>query len=536
MNFRKYAEVILFATITILFSFSPWLTLWQMTPPGKIFTGPHWWTDYYAYLGFLENGVRGSLTERFLISITPQSIWIHGIYTFSGYLLGKLNIDSITIYHLDRLLLGSLFIVLVYFFYRSIFKNKFYSIVASIFVFWIPGFSRTQNFLNPGFTRPLDGVQQFNILTRAGGLPHYTFSSIFVILAVWFFLNYKKSFLIKTLILTLLSWIFIIANPVNAMIYYFILFVYFIFSLILNFHVSLFLKDKGKDCLVVIISFISNVPLFIYYYKALSSFPWGQISNVFNFFIGNIPLPIFELILALGPILIFSFLGSIVIVWKKMRGEIIEDWTIFFLSWALAQWILYFLANKLGMENYRFIQSLYYIPMAGLTVYALKLIVHLWERLPVIYQVKRKYLVILLVLLSYITTTPTLSYSYREHLVKYNNGLTYISKKEYAAYKFLEKNSPFASVVLAEYTPTVLLPGMSGNSVKLDFLDKTKIQKTDFFSNKLLAAEAKAYLKENNISYIWVGSEEHSRGFRDANYPFLHKIFQNGDVDIYQVP
>lgn len=540
-----------FSLVTFLFSFSPWFILLARTPKGQIFSGIHWWdSDYFVYLSFVENGVRGFLNERFLMnSITSYPAWIHGIYTLSGYLFGHLiGIHSISIYALDRFILGLIFLFLLTYLYKSIFKSVFWTFIALVFIFWIPGFPTTYNVHSSMFSQYLSWIQQLNILTRATGLPHYLFGFIFIIPAVWIFVSYRGFSLKKLIILSLLTQCFTYANPVNSLIFYATLAV-FVFLSILTTILQNTVKGKKdflslpksviEDGLVALLLFLLNLPLLLYYRMILSNYPWGEISNVFKFFVGNSRISLLELFLSLGPLVLFSFTGIIVCSWRMIKSKSPDRWHLFCISWVVAQSGLFLYANSFGIEQYRFLQGLYYIPMGILAVEAVRFFAHLFEQFFPIHVSSRLWVCIFTVF-SFLVTLPTLYLSFGQSLYTYSN-LSYFQTiyfptvKQFEAYSYLERNTPFAATVLALAEASSHIPAFSGNANKLDFIDKTKISKSQFFSNSISPEEASSYLKNSTISYVWVGWEERNTGFQVNKYPYLQQIFRNSEVEIYKV-
>ncbi|MBI2617605.1 hypothetical protein HYW55_05720 [Candidatus Gottesmanbacteria bacterium] len=550
----------LFVLATFLFSFSPWIILLVKTPPDHIFSGIHWWdSDYFVYLSFVENGVRGHLDERFLMnSITSYTAWIHGIYTISGYILGFLGgLNSIVIYHIDRFVLGLLFSFLLMFFYQSVFKSKIWTFLGLLFVFWISGFPTTYQMDSPSFSRYLSWIQQLNIFTRATGLPHYLFSFVFFIPAVWVFVSFRGPFMKKIIYLVFLTSVFIYANPVNSLIFYATLSLYlFLTPVVMVLHKTVKQKrfsfrslvyavshmDFVKDVFLTLILFLCNLPLLLYYEKLLTAYPWGEISNVFKFFIGNSLITFSDLFLALGPLALFSFFGIFICLWKVIHSDVQRKWYIVCIAWVIAQSGLFLRGNLLGIEQYRFLQGLYYIPMGVLAVESIRFSGKHLEILSRILfvRISQNIWVGIITGISFLVTLPTLYVSYGQNLYTYSNlsyfqSLYFPTKQQYNAYAFLERNTPFATTVLAGKEASFHIPALSGNANKLDFIDKGDIQKHQFFSNNLSFEKAHEYLTKNNISYIYVGWEERNLGFTGSNNPYLKSIFKNSEVEVYKV-
>src|SRR3990172_6763351 len=60
--------------LTLFISLSPWLAELFATPKNQVFTGINRWsTDYYIYLSYVEQGIRGFLSTKLIFTTQPHS-------------------------------------------------------------------------------------------------------------------------------------------------------------------------------------------------------------------------------------------------------------------------------------------------------------------------------------------------------------------------------------------------------------------------------------------------------------------------------
>lgn len=119
----------------------------------------------------------------------------------------------------------------------------------------------------------------------------------------------------------------------------------------------------------------------------------------------------------------------------------------------------------------------------------------------------------------------------------------YISTQENAALQYLDGETPDGSGVLSGYTIGNMIPAKTHNRVYFGHYHQTpdyweKINNlTNFYSNNFSENEAEDFLKANNISHIYWGSDEKNITFSSDNdeleYRFLETVFSNTQVTIF---
>src|SRR3989339_1667450 len=110
---KKIYLIPLIILLTLLISLSPWAAELFATPIDRIFTGINRWsTDYYIYLSYVEQGVRGFLSTKLIFTTQSHpSVFFYLAYTIPGYIFGHIfGLNSIFIYHFFRTIYGFVFL------------------------------------------------------------------------------------------------------------------------------------------------------------------------------------------------------------------------------------------------------------------------------------------------------------------------------------------------------------------------------------------------------------------------------------------
>ena len=510
--------------LTLFISLSPWLAELFATPKNQVFTGINRWsTDYYIYLSYVEQGIRGFLSTKLIFTTQPHSaIYFFLAYTIPGYIFGHIfGLNSIFIYHFFRTLYGLIFLSMTIVFFYKISKSKVITLTAFIFTFYISGFVKIINLVPFQAARYLEWLQEQNIIGRTTGPLHYNVGFIIFIATFLYYFYTKTSFAKKTVILGLLLNGLLLSNPFNFLLIALSFAAYLLIKLVF------FKKDPQfyEEIITILVSFIISLPLFFILNYYLSAPPWGVVSVGPKFYVKTTPsINLLEAALSIGPIIFLGILGSINLLLKKNKYNNLSM-LIFLIIWPVIQFILLLFGDSLKIHPPRAFSGLYYLPLAYFSA----------DFINRLFSGYKKQLFILLLL--FILTLPNYYLSYKEHLFaftdfKYFSPFVYPSKLQVEAFRYLEKNTPAYSGVLALYEASSLINGFSGNSTELS-LDQNI--KTAFYSNKLSSKDAVEFLKKYHFQYIYFGYQEKFLGGSMDKYPFLKKIFDNKEVNIYQI-
>ena len=552
-NFFWYFLLPVAVGITLTISLSPWFFEYLATPAGQVFSGINRWSsDYFTYLSYVELGRRGELGARLLATTQPQiPVYAHLAHTLPGFVFGHLfGFNSIISYHLARTIYGLIFLILCWVFFYRLTKSRMMTAVAFWLTFYVAGFPKIDRLWPISFSRYLAWFQEQNIIGRATGPLHYAAGAIFFILAVLWWFTGKTTGWKKILVAGILINFTLLANP-------------FAF-LILSVSFGIFaLVTFAWDSLI---PFALAIPLFLYNQHFLSQPPWGTLGNAPAFYtISHPAIPFWDAIMSIGPIFFLGIAGMSIILLPAARGKRQDlQQYLFLLIWFLVQFFLFFFGDFVRLDPLRSFNSLYYLPLALFSAYFLVMLSKLITRYIAADVTSEKVpreadcgvgrrasqrksiasdsvcsniLLIILLFFLFTTTFPNFYLSYKEQLFAFTDfksfsNFTYPTVAQVAAFRWLEKNTPVGSGVLALYEASFLIIGFSGNATGANMDYNLR---TPFYSGTLSSRDAYQFLKNNHFRYVYDGYQERAVGGNLNKYPFLKKIFENSEVRIYQV-
>ncbi len=234
--------------------------------------------------------------------------------------------------------------------------------------------------------------------------------------------------------------------------------------------------------------------------------------------------------MSVGPIFFLGIAG-LFLLFKDKNRPVKLSVLIFLAVWPMIQFVLLIFGDVFKIHPPRAFSGLYYLPLSYFSAY---FIVYLSKK---INTSMYRYIAGLIILIIFFVTFPNYYLSYKEHLYaftdfKYFSPFIYPSKKQVEAFKFLEKNTPAYSGVLALYEASSLINGLSGNTTEVNLDQNLKMP---FYSKSLTDVEAKKFLIKYHFQYVYFGYQERFSGDNLDRYEFLKKIFSNEEVRIYQV-
>ena len=534
---KKFLEtliVILITTVIISFSFLPVIKNSTIAPPNTVYTMVHNYTlDYYIYLSFIVQGQQGNLLAHELHTSEPHlGSLSHILYLGAGWITGPLNLPPFIVYQLLRLV-SAVFLALTIYWFISLFFKKPKDRILAFFL----SYASTGLPLVAHLTQ-LDGVK------RSAFLPHWTFENALFLLALGFI--FKNKIITSGVIIFILN----LFSPFHSGI---ILISYFTFILlsgaanifggaikifraqlldpsqracehgkILLQAKKIFANQKIFNLLTLILFFL---PSFIYINLAYSSGPllnirlWEarQFEDI-NFFLNNY-------LLTIGPTIFIAPLGALIAI---KRGGI-KNLSI--LTISIIVYLLLFslpLTRLLGISNFRFHNFPTFVFLGIFSFY-------------VISQVKYSKVRNLIFAVIIIISSVSYYQSYKQLSAEganfpYNH---YVPRDLYDGFLYLKETSDKKKdVVLTGFVAGNMLPGVSGNRVfighqvsTINFQAKQALVEK-FFSNQMTLTEAQKFLKDNYITYVFIGPEE--SGFTPSKYSFLKPVFDRG-VKIYKI-
>lgn len=552
--------VLILALFSIFLGLFPTLHRYLETPKGRIFAGTEFYSDDYSiYVSNIFQGQNGRWTLLDKHTSEPhKGTIIHLEYLLWGKITKLLNFNQIVSFHLARLLFGLLFLFVSYFILMKLFsKNRLLRIIIFTYLTLSSGFPIINSNPDPNTKHHFSWLSEIDPVYKTTVLPHYLLGYLFFLLCSYFFLqllsqkdHQQKNLLFFCLSGSLLGFV----HPVELIIFDCLLLIYLIILLVFK-----IIQNKSKDViypilyiirpfLYIIIFLFSSSLILLYFKTQFNVSPWThmQVWENLTDYRPNLDFLI-DYLLAIGPIFFLNLIGVIFLLIQKKDKYLSSSVLFLFISWQLSLFFLLFFSYPfLKISQVRLLQNPIFFPIsifAGIgTIYLARLtksIVFL-----IIHRIfSFKVFTVLIVLITLIIGFPAGYFSLIAKLKSYQDfsTLIYPEKQQIETLEWLSKNTEKEKVVLSLYEAGTLIPFLSGNTIyaghlwaSLNWPEKSK-KASQFFSGKYPDKEAKQFLIDGNIDYIFFGFQEQSIGFDIESYPFLSKVFENEKAKIYKV-
>jgi hypothetical protein len=539
MNFNR--TVILLGLCAVILSILPFaVNVFMPVTKGRV--NPHWdnWPyDFNYYRSIITQGKNGQITTIDKYTSENQSGKLLRIgYLALGHFSKTFKLDETTAYHVFRILLGLIFVLLIYLFIKmSLNPGKKIILLVFFLCLFIAGYPEIACNPNCHLVPRLWSMTQLDPIRRITFLPHFLYGQIAFIFLLYILLNSNKS--LKWLLgASILLGIAGLDHPSSLILIFPVLGL-----TILSLAWKQLLTKKLFTKLLLII--IITVPFFIYLFVATNSFPWNM-SRLAQFPLG---VNFIDFSLALGPTFIIGMIGAIIIFFSKKDKPIA---LVINSSWLLAIVTLTFAVNNyFNYSQTRFLQVAPHVPSAILTGYII------WEVYKKLlnYFSKKITIIICASVLSviFIPTFSTLyllyydQFDYEIYFAKYSlPNIPYPPYIDYPptewmdGFTWLKNNSKPNEIVLSDFTAGNFIPTYGGNTVFYGHktetynVDKKGEAVTNFFKSEN-SNEQKLFLIKNIINYIFYGPQEKTYRKSDLNIPGTKVVYKNSIVIIYKV-
>lgn len=516
--------------ILLIISQTPMIIRFLNTPQDRIFPFVHtdWAHDYYLYLAAINQGINGDFLYHDPYTTEPTTKGIFYIFfTTTGQIARIFHLNPVAAYHLLTIISFEMFATLAFLLSQMILGRKYafwgalFGIIGTISPTLIWNF-KIDFPINMPWWIMMDAFE------RLYALPHYGAAQALLLLFVILIINFYRNRRIKNAILAA-SAIFIagiilpsvllpigIALPIS---YFF----YILRNSFMQKKIILEQKIAFGFILIVAFAFICYILLF---YQGQAGFPWNHWIP-WGITRWNLNEPAFNRILLLS----FGILPILALP-AMVRAIRRNNWELIFISlWAILPFFMLPFVNILSIAKIRLTQEAPFIPFGILAAYTIFQIVP-----------KYKYPIIAVFLLSTLPVSLNLL-SQRIQYIKtepiYDHF--YIPKTSFEVIEFIKKNLPKNSVILTNekmgniipaFAPTVSYMGHLNQT--MNYPEKEK-NVNNFFSGKWTDEEAKKFLIENGIRYVYYGWQEKELGLDISKYPFLRSIYKNEAVELFQL-
>lgn len=523
------------ANLVIILSNIPLIIRFFNTLPKEIFNFSHiiWVHDYNLYLSAITQGKNGAWAyqDAFTTEITKPGLF-YVFYIAVGKIAAVFDLSPIFAYHFARIVSVELFIIFIYIL-SAILLGKSLSFLTAMFA--LLG-TVSHPFLfkeNLVFNLNIPWWVSFDSIERLNAIPHHIFGQAMLLLSVIFLVCYLREGRIKYAISSAIV-IFIggvvfpaILSPMGAA----LPFSYIIFIL-----VRIIRKKKitinFQILLGLIIIFLASISaLGVIKWQENQGFPWN-IWTLWNVQRWNLREPNFnyDLFFTFGILPILS-LPAIVRSFKSQRIEY-----IFISLWAILPYLLLPFANMLALPKLRLIEEAPFVPWGLLTALTL------FKTTPFLKKPVLRFGIIILFLITTLPISLTIlqqriSTSKRE----FYRDLFYYSKAENQVINFIKDNTPANKVILSDQRMGNTIPAFAPTISYFGHMTMTdnfniKAKNIGLFYNQSWKDEqAKEFLTENRISYVYFGIDEKKLGPGKLTYSLLEPVYQIEEISLYKV-
>jgi hypothetical protein len=466
------------------------------------------------YLAQIKAGLDGHLLpqNQFTTDSASKPTLSELYLSLLGFLSRPLNPNQVFLYHLSRLAIGSLYLLVIYYFLSLFLKNPLERLCAfslSIFTSSLPKFENGQLSIFLSQHTFLDA------LFRPTFIPQHLLRHLFLYLLIIFFLKKNLPLLI------IFSFLLALSAPHSSLIFLLTTFVF----LAVN---SAKKQKTAKQSLLLLAVLFFPALIGVYFLNQSFQSPYGQTVKAWD---ANLlpPLPLLSFAAALGP----TFFLALPALFNKKTYQKKFFFLPLFLFFALI-FTVSPVEKFLPISHLRFLQIPLFPILSILSIQGIKTVF------------KKDLFLILVTTLSILISIPSYLYTFREQTTYHLKNPTnfYIKKTELEALNFLDKNTNRNEAVFTGQFNGNLLPGFTDNSVYVghiigtfQYAEKAQIAE-NFFQGKLSPSTALALFEKNEIKYIWFGEDQAFFGTNlPQTYPQLNLkiIFQNLSVTIYKV-
>lgn len=495
--------------------------------------------DVFGTLVTVKNGMDGSW-----VRISKNTSAIEALKAplvkFEYILIGQIGRlfhahDAFAVFFIARALLSAVLVYVIYLFCRKSILPLWFSILAFLFSLFSAGIT-----LGGGEKQIWDMMYGDGLVfgRTTTAMPHYLIGSIFCLLLLGVFDSYirhpqKKSWKIGSLVF-LTFW----GSLVNI--------TSIVIPVISTGTVAAWLwirkKISGKKFFLWVVPITISFVLPSLYLLYVGKF-WDFSAFAKTEKLWSIPFTPALYLDAVGLVYILSFLSIPGIVKRGRAGE-----------WAMLLWLVihpfmvFFGSDILHFNSVRMFYVPQYVIFSVLATLGLSDLYYLVRR----YSRIGAYALVGLAVGAVVWSSwGTYRLYYRKSLVQFGSKrwpYPYGAPKKtvYEALLWLRDNTK-GETVLSGYHSGTMIPGVAGNSVYVSWwlylsqdarLGKILEPQLKFRYRRFTDAEAEAFLKTNRIKYIFHGPEE--KGIpsivNPGVYPFLTRVFTNGDVEIFEYP
>jgi hypothetical protein len=512
--------------IIVLLNASVWIVKSAKTPAGREFIPIHnSLSDYPFYTSVIRQGIdrQVQVFDRFAVEPHEGSV-VHFFYLVLGWIGGIFGITSAhVIYHVARFILGVGWCMVIYWLCDVMIREKWVRILAFFFSLYSASFPRFL-FVDGGVTTSwfMTWWSELDPIIRAAFVPHFTLGHIAMVVALIAIFHYERSGDRKWLYRGAVSaWVGAFVHPPS----------FIQVAMVVPLYVLLV---RRKHWVLGALSILVAGGLGLMYINQASDvFPWNQPKQFEGV---NFAVPIFEYLLALGPIVLLGLVGALV----KRKAES---------TWLLVIWIVTSLVmipvskmmpfspwtfiREHPISNIRFLQVAIWVPLGILSAHA---VVYLWQ------QYGKRIAIATLVVFMLLTFV-----GYPASINGQVNHMYFSAEYTYPKVGYIQAVKALGSVVKpGQVTLSLSLGGVTtpmyinrttyvGQVVYTPDREAKMKKSWAFYHGDMHVCEAFAFVKENRVGAVLYSFDEQHAGQAVKFYSFLQPWNTYGETTIYSV-
>lgn len=530
---NEWPFILIVSSVILLFTILPTVSaLYFSSSRDLYYTGASLASpvDRTVYLSQIEEARQGHIFIHNLFTSEPQVGYVSPLWVTLGNLAKVFSLSPLFIFHLARLFLGFILLLVIYLFISCVWTDIKWRRVGFLAVTLNSSLYLNLASLSPANFNGYFGIDLWfndgNAFLSLYNSPLAIISQTLIFLFFWWIIKrlgvakFSETAAMGLLLLCLGA-----LHPYDLVMIFVVSSVWFILQ---YFASTVFIWRKFFK-LAMIYGFMTLPAIYFFILKTFSAgfYGWFQ-QNV------NLSPPPFYFLRSFGIMSVFFLIG--VVCSRKIRNGALK----FLFVWAVIAWLLlYFPApfqRKLGNGMY--------LPVVLIGLYGIRFLINKLKQHPTVLIFNGKviqYAAIVLIIL--IFSLNTINFIKIETDIAAQNKYFFIKQEEKEAMVWLKQNIQSDKVVASSSATGNIIPSISGRYVYLGHGHQTNNWQAKrfeveevFFKTNGNDKYKRKWLIENNINYVYYGHNESELGeYNPEDKPYLKKVFQNNEVKIYQV-
>lgn len=507
----------------------------QLKPTGTIYTlAQVRYGDFYIYEAVMGQGARGFWTaDHPFVNEPHQRTLVYFFFILLGKIAAVMHIQAGLFYHLTILIELVAFFLSVWWLLRKLLPVEIQKITLILIFFagTFPIISWNTSF--PSFTDVwLWSLQWESPYHRLTHVPHHTMAEILLIISVIFLVRFMQQrkfvYVLFAGLLQIPAVIFFPAPTIGLVTAFF---------LSLYIWVTRYWKKERKNLPVTILStvffsLLCFLPLFILRSQLGSGYPWNleESTGGHNYIMEGFSMGK-EYLLMFGPLLFF-------IPFAFQKKLFTHFGYLFVFMLFITPPLLFFIIPFLGVPAWRVVNIAPFVWGGILAALGIEHMDSWFGRYFRKTQIAVRYwFVAILVLL--ISAPQATYYWWRETIPVFQHQI-YIPQAGMEALLTADRTAGEGDVLLTLQDTGIIVPAITKLKAFLSIDPWTKdfgiknSQTRKFYSGVMPEAEAKTFIRQHTIRYVFIGWQERYY-YTSLSYSFLHVLYEKDGMYLYQV-